>query len=197
MLQAHHKEIGLREAKREDSRAIAELFRISSGGVADYIWELLKPEYPGLDLLDIGEQRYAREGVNFSCSNCTIAEHDGSVLGMLHAYVMPETTEPETDPVLRPYAELEAPGSLYISGVALFEEYRGLGIGGRLMAAALEDAQSRGLTQLSLIAFEQNEGSWRLYLRLGYDVIDQRQVVPHPLIRYTGNALLMTRPVSK
>ena len=197
MLPAQHKEIGLREAKREDSRSIAELFRISSGGVADYIWQLLKPEYPGLDLLDIGERRYARDGVNFSCSNCTIAEHDGSVLGMLHAYEMPETTEPETDPVLRPYAELEAPGSLYISGVALFPEYRSLGIGSRLMEAALQDAQSRGLTQLSLIAFEQSEGSRRLYFRLGYDMVDQRPIVPHPLIRYTGNALLMTRSVPK
>jgi len=195
MLDARDQEIGLRSATRADSRAIAELFRISSGGVADYIWQLLKPEYPGLDLLDIGEQRYAREGVNFSCENCVIAEHDGSVLGMLHAFEISEASEAETDPVLRPYAELEAPGSLYISGVALFPEYRGLGIGSRLMDAALQTAQERDLPKLSLIAFEQNEGSWRLYLRLGYDVIDQRPVVPHPLIRYTGNALLMTRPV--
>ena len=195
MLDARDKEIGLRSATSKDSRAIAELFRISSGGVADYIWTLLKPEYPGLDLLDIGERRYAREGVNFSCENCTIAEHDGSVLGMLHAFEMPQSSEEETDPVLRPYAELEAPGSLYISGVAMFPEYRGLGIGTRLMNAAMETAQMRDLAKLSLIAFEQNEGSWRLYLRLGYDVVDQRAVVPHPLIRYTGNALLMTRAV--
>ena len=97
MLDARDKEIGLRSAKREDSRAIAELFRISSGGVADYIWQLLKPEYPGLNLLDIGEQRYAREGVNFSCENCIIAEHDGSVLGMLHAFEITEVAEAETD----------------------------------------------------------------------------------------------------
>lgn len=195
MFDALQKEIGLRAACRADSRAIAELFRISSGGVADYIWQLLKPEYPGLDLLDIGERRYAREGVNFSCQNCTIAEHDGAVLGMLHAYEMTEASEPETDPVLRPYAELEAPGSLYISGVALYPEYRSLGIGSRLMNAAMETAKERGIDRLSLIAFEQNQGSWQLYLRLGYDVVDQRAVVPHPLIRYTGNVLLMTRPV--
>ncbi len=196
MFDAHQKEVQLRAARREDSRAIAELFRISSGGVADYIWQLLKPEYPGLDLLDIGEQRYAREGVNFSCQNCTIAEHDGAVLGMLHAYEMNEPGEPESDPVLRPYAELEALGSLYISGVALYPEYRGLGIGTRLMNAALLTAKERGIEKLSLIAFEQNQGSWQLYLRLGYDVVDQRAVVPHPLIRYTGNALLMTRPAT-
>lgn len=196
MLVGRNKEVSLRAARREDSRAIAELFRLSSGGVADYIWQLLKPEYPGLDLLDIGEQRYAREGVNFSCENCTIAEHDGAVLGMLHAYEMTDSSEPETDPVLRPYAELEAPGSLYISGVALFPEYRNLGIGSRLMDAAMQTARERDVPKLSLIAFEQNEGSWRLYLRLGYDVVDQRPVVPHPLIRYTGNALLMTRAVN-
>ena len=184
MFEGREREIGLRPATQADSRAIAELFRIASGGVADYIWQLLKPEYPGL------------EGVNFSCDNCTIAEHDGSVLGMLHAYEMAAPGEPETDPVLRPYAELESPGSLYISGVALFPEYRNLGIGSRLMDAALQTARNSDLPELSLIAFEQNEGSWRLYLRLGFDVVDQRPVVPHPLIRYTGNALLMTRAVT-
>ena len=38
-----------------DSRRIAELFRIRSGGVADYIWRTLVT--PGASLLDVGARR--------------------------------------------------------------------------------------------------------------------------------------------
>ena len=51
-----------RPAIREDSRKIAELFGIASGGVAEYVWGTLAPQYPGLTPLEIGERRYAREG---------------------------------------------------------------------------------------------------------------------------------------
>ena len=52
--------VTFRPATREDSRKIAELFRIASGGVAEYVWSTLAPEYPGLTSLEIGARRYAR-----------------------------------------------------------------------------------------------------------------------------------------
>jgi hypothetical protein len=55
----------LRPARSGDCRRIAELFRISSDGVADYIWRTLQADYPGLSLLEIGERRYARENTAF------------------------------------------------------------------------------------------------------------------------------------
>ena len=90
---------------------IAELFRISAGGVADYIWQLLASEFPGLSLLDIGECRYGREGEAFSYQHCTIADRDGEVAGMLHGYEMPAGTAPEDDPVLRPYQPVDEVGT--------------------------------------------------------------------------------------
>ena len=80
--------------------------------------------FPGHSLLEIGERRYQRENTAFSYQNCVVAERAGEVIGMLHAFVIEPAAgppgEPDSiDPVLRPYAELEAPGSLYISGVAL------------------------------------------------------------------------------
>ena len=56
-------------------------------------------------------------------------------------------------------------------------------------------AKANGTSQLSLIAFEENTGSVRLYERLGYEVVDRAPVVPHPIIKYGGDALLMTRSV--
>jgi len=45
------------------------------------------------------------------------------------------------------------------------------------------------------VAFEENRGAVRLYRRLGYREIARAPIVPHPLIRSTGDALLMVTEV--
>jgi ribosomal protein S18 acetylase RimI-like enzyme len=181
----------LRPAVKADSAAIAKLFLISSDGLAAYIWSRLAE--PGEELAAVGARRYAREGVAFSYQNCVIAECDGEVAGMLHAFPMEhDPGAAEADPVLRPYSELEDYGSLYVSGVALFPRYRGSGIGTQLMAAAVERAQGLGLQRVSLICFEQNTSAMRLYRRLGYTEIGRRPIVPHPTLHYAdGDAVLL------
>ena len=191
----------LRAARREDSRRIAELFRISSEGIADYIWSRLQAGYPGLSLLEIGERRYERVDTAFSYQNCVVGERAGEVIGMLHAFVIePAGPEPAAeadaiDQVLRPYAELEAPGSLYISALALLPGERGRGGGTRLLEAARKRARAEGCPELSLICFAANADALRLYARQGFTVLDRRDIVPHPMIHATGEALLMTAPV--
>ena len=101
----------LRPALRRDSRDIARLFRISSEGVADYIWSKLAQQ--GQSPIDVGCARYAREAVDFSYRNCIVAEQAGRVIAMLHGFEMTADADAkeETDPVLRPYRELEIPGT--------------------------------------------------------------------------------------
>jgi ribosomal protein S18 acetylase RimI-like enzyme len=182
----------VRPADKADAAAIAALYRISSDGVADYIWTRLAE--PGEDLLDVGRRRYERENTPFSYQNCTLVEIDGEVAGMLVAFPMhvdPDAVE--TDPVLAPYGELEEDGSYYVCGVALFPAFRGRGLGTRLMRLAEEQARARRLGKLSLIVFEANAGAKRLYERLGYREVARAAIVPHPLIRHTGDAVLMVK----
>jgi ribosomal protein S18 acetylase RimI-like enzyme len=195
MMQA---ETRYRPARKEDCRTIAELYRISSDGVADYIWHGLAE--PGEKHIAVGERRYAREDTVFSYRNCTVAERNGEVIGMLVAFpVEPDSEVSESDemvdPVLKPYSELERPGSFYICGMALFPEYRGQGLGTRMLELARQQAYKRGCNELSLIVFEQNAGAKRLYERHGFREVDRRPVVPHELIHYTGDALLMVAGV--
>ena len=120
---------------------------------------------------------------------------------MMHAFAIEPAergrapTAATVDPVLRPYAELELPGSLYISALAVLPPYRGQGLGTRFLAAARERARRLGCPALSLICFAQNEGARRLYEREGFTVIDRRDIVPHPMIHAAGEALLMAAPV--
>jgi ribosomal protein S18 acetylase RimI-like enzyme len=106
----------------------------------------------------------------------------------------PESSGAAEPDVLAPYSELEVPGSYYVCGVALVPEARGQGLGTAFMEIARSEARERELLTLSLLVFEQNVGAVRLYERLGYRVVDRRPVVPHPLIRYTGDVLLMVAP---
>jgi ribosomal protein S18 acetylase RimI-like enzyme len=184
----------LRPAVQADCPDIARLFLIASDGLAAYIWSRM--DMPGLSLEEIGALRYAREGVAFSFRNCLVAEHDDAVAGMLHAYPMtrPDTPQPEDDPILRPYGELEDYGSLYISGIALYPEHRGRGIGTQLLDAAAVRARSLGLPRLSLICFERNLRAMALYRRRGFAAIDRRPLVPHESLKYAdGDAVLMAR----
>jgi ribosomal protein S18 acetylase RimI-like enzyme len=184
----------LRAATSADCADIARLFLIASDGLAAYIWSRM--DMPGLSLEEIGARRYAREGVAFSYQNCLIAEKDGAVAGMLHAYPMmrPEAPQPEDDPILRPYSELEDYGSLYISGIALYPRYRGRGLGTQLLDAAGRRAAVLGLPRLSLICFERNMRAMALYRRRGFREMDRRPLVPHPSLKYPdGDAVLLAR----
>lgn len=184
--------IKFRPALKSDCRSIAELYRLSSDGVADYIWTKLAQ--PGEDILEVGTRRYQREESDFSYLNCTIAELEGVVAGMLVAFpifVDPEYVE--EDPVLAPYSNLEEDNSYYICGIAFFPEYRGRGLGRKLMGLAEQHAGEKGFSKLSLIVFEENRIAKELYIKLGYREVAQQPIVPHPLIHYRGDAILMVK----
>ena len=183
-----------RPARKEECRNVAELFRIASEGVADYIWSKIAEE--GEDILEIGAKRYEDEDSLFCYKNCIIAEIDAEVAGMLVAfpmYVDPEKDFSESDPVLLPYEKLEEDNSYYICAVALFEKYRGKGIGSKFMDIAENKAREDGFNKLSLLVFEKNTGAKRLYERLGYVEVAREPTVPHPLIHYTGDVILMVK----
>jgi ribosomal protein S18 acetylase RimI-like enzyme len=190
--------VAFRPATKGDSLRIAELFSISSDGVVDYVWSTLAAEYPGLAPVEIGAVRYASGEGNFSYTNCVVAEREGEVIGQLCTYpVVPDPAEPDepVDPVLEPYGRLEIPDTLYVSSLALFDEFRGMGLGTKLLSIAREQARERGFDALSLLVFEQNTGALRLYRREGFREVDRTPVVRHPLINHTGDVLLMTAGV--
>lgn len=185
-----------RPATVADCYDIAHLFKIASGGVAEYTWTTMQADYPGLSPIEIGERRYASDKTIFTYKNSIVASHDDQVMGVLVTFaIADEVDEPsETeDQVLAPYS-LEAPGSWYICAMALFPEFRGQGLGTKLLAIAHGQAQERGFNELSLLVFQQNTAAVRLYERNGFKTIDRAAVVPHNLIQYTGNVLLMTAP---
>ena len=184
--------INYRPAVRADARRIAELYSIASEGVSDYIWS--KQAKPGDNLLDIGQRRYERRNTPYSYENCLVAETGGRVVAVLMAYPMQEDNDyVEDDPVLKPFWVLEEPGSYYIAGVAVEADWRRKGIAGTLLQMAEDKCRKLNLNKLSLICFEANTVAHDIYMRLGYRETMRKTIVPHPLIHFTGAAMLLVK----
>ena len=61
----------------------------------------------------------------------------------------------------------------YLSNVAVYPEYRSMGLGSRLLYALEEEAKSVGKSGMVLHADVTNHGAIRLYERLGYKIEDK------------------------
>lgn len=190
----------IRPATKSDAKIIAELIAESSSGVAVIEWQETADEQNST-ALEIGEAMYQNESGDYSYKNVQIAEIDGQAVGMMLCFAMPKDKQrnPDERPtinspnVFAPYMYLEEYNSWYVSGVAVYPEFRGQGIGSQFMQLAERQAKENGFSRISLIAFEQNTGSVRLYERLGYRIIDQAPIIPHEKIPYVGAALLMVK----
>jgi ribosomal protein S18 acetylase RimI-like enzyme len=190
---------GIRPAVPDDSRFIAEMLDLSSDGVALIEWTEAARETGERTPLDIGAQLYTADRGDYSYRNCRLAEVAGQRAGMLLSFPLRArdaahaAAPPPFDPgdVFAPYRYLEAPDTWYVCGVAVLPRYRGRGIGTRLMQLARDQARQQGYERLSLVVFEENAAAVRLYRRLGYEVVNRAPIVPHPLIRARGDALLM------
>jgi len=189
-----------RQATQADCRAIAELALMAGEGIPAYFWEQAKQ--PGQAIEDVGAQNAASDTENFSWRNVHLAVNGGAVAGMLLAYRLPDAEHAEDleefPAFIRPLIELEqcVPGSFYINMLATYPEYRNQAVGTTLMGLADKLAANAGCSLLSVEVFEQNAGALRLYRRLGYAIVDKRPVVPHPCHPYTGDVVLLTKPVS-
>ena len=192
-----------RPAQPRDSRFIAEMIDVSSDGIALIDWMETAQAVGNKTALDVGAENYASDEGDYSYRNCFIAERSGQLVGMLLSFAM-RAREPDvivlappfdgTD-VFAPYKYLEEPDSWYICGVAVTPDHRGRGIGREFMQIARKQAIRHGYDRLSLVVFEENSTAIGLYQSLGYKVIKRAPIVPHPLIRCSGDALLMVASI--
>jgi ribosomal protein S18 acetylase RimI-like enzyme len=190
-------DLRLRPARKDDAENLARLIDIAGEGFGMYLWS--QAAKPGESALEIGKRRAQREDGGFSYRHATIAEVDEKVAGLLLGYRLAEpyvlgdlSALPD---MVRPLVELEAeaPGTWYVNALAVFPEYRGQGVGARLLAEAELRAIEVGAPGLSLIVADQNVRAKRLYLRTGYRATGRRPLVPFPGYAHSGDWVLMTK----
>ncbi|KPK12335.1 MAG: hypothetical protein AMJ68_02270 [Acidithiobacillales bacterium SG8_45] len=190
----------IRKATLMDCYPLAELALIAGEGIPAFFWEQSKENEQ--DILAVGARNLESESENFSYKNAHVATIEGNIAGMLLAYRLPSKEEAENlydyPEFIRPLIELEqcVPDSFYINMLASYPQYRNKGIGTALMSTVNKLAQNANCQTVSVEVFGQNEGALRLYQRLGYHIVESRDVIPHPCHKYTGKIFLLTKAIS-
>lgn len=196
------KKITIRPACSDDATSMAKLIDIAGEGIPNLLWS--KMAEPGQLALDVGRERACREMGGFSYRNALVAESEGSVVGMMLGYIVPQPDDEEIHglaelpDLVRPFVELEhqSVGTFYINALAVFPGLRGSGIGSQLLAAAEQRAGELGATFMSIQFFAQNEDAGKLYRRIGYEFIAKTPVLSHPCQPYyTGDVELLMKPI--
>ena len=119
---------------------MAELVNFAGENMPVYLWG--KMAGPGQSAWEFGRLRAQRQEGGFSYRNTVIAQaEDGRVAGCLIGYPLPKQPEPippDLPPMFVPLQELEdfAPGTWYVNVLAFYPEFRGRGLGTRLLGLA-------------------------------------------------------------
>jgi len=94
-----------------------------------------------------------------------------------------------------PLQELEnlAPDTWYVNVLAIRPQFRGAGLGTRLLAHADDIASRRGHRGLSVIVSDANRGARRLYERCGYEEAASRAMVKEAWVNEGQNWVLLMK----
>jgi ribosomal protein S18 acetylase RimI-like enzyme len=185
-----------RPAVIADAPLLAELVNYAGEGLPLYLWS--KMAAAGEDAWDIGRRRAAREEGSFSYRNAAIIEHAGQAAGCLIGYQIPDEPKPigaDMPAMFVPMQELEnlAPGTWYVNVLAVAPQFRGHGLGTRLLALADDTARGLGKRGLSVMVADSNRGARRLYERCGYRQRATRPAVKEGWVNDVRELVLLTK----
>lgn len=187
--------IAIRPARADEADFLLPLINRATEGLAEHMW--LEMADQGQDPWDWARQRMQAEGSGICWRKAWVAEADSIPAGCLFAYAIgdePVAIDPDDDPLFTPLAELEnmAPGTGYVFVLSTLREFRGLGVGSRLLQFA--EQRFRGRNGMSLIVADNNQRAKALYERNGYQKVATRPIVKGSWQSEGQNWVLMIKP---
>ncbi len=185
-----------RPASVVDLDHLVEFVLMAGEGLPDLAWAEMAE--PGESLRDVGLRRAGRDEGAFSWKNATIFERNGTVLGGMVGFRLPDEPVVISDDfpkAFRPLQELEnlACGSWYVNILGVYDTARGQGVGSAMLGHADAIAAQIGARGTSIIVFSDNEGAERLYRRSGYEEVARRKM-DYPEWKHHGcDAILLVK----
>lgn len=178
--------IQIRPARPTDAAVAAQLFQLSMGSLADYLFNN-DSSFAINSLMKLFSSNAGR----FGFGNALVAEADGESVGLLVSYPGKKLSslDLKTFPhlfsamgfsrvfdfirrgIFLPGGKEAEADEYYISNVGVIPSAQGRGIGARLLAHADEIARSMQLSKCSLLVSLKNDGARRLYERNGYQIV--------------------------
>ena len=189
-----------RPATLGDAADLAILIDIAGNGLPNRIW--LEKAGPGHSALEVGRQLVRSDASEDSFRNDTIAmmgtEIAGCVIGGLPEQLYDLSRVDEKPAIFRPVARLavQAAGTWYVDVTANFPQFRGQGLGRQMLESVATKAQDIGAPATTLVVGSWNDGAARLYAQCGYRPTAREPVTLPKSFLYSGEWVLMTRPLT-
>jgi ribosomal protein S18 acetylase RimI-like enzyme len=190
-------QIKYRDGLKKDSKQIAELIYIASGGAIEFLFHDL---VPNLSPTQIVAHNLENDYYPHSYKSAIVAEYNEDIIGVSLSY--PSHFHKITDEMKKflPKERIEhfkhfysarVEKSLLIDALCVHEKYRRKGIGSELIDLTKKKAEEIGYDTLSLIVFADNLTALQFYRNNGFEIIEKIELKPHELIPHKGGCLLM------
>ena len=174
-------EIHIRPAKFDDAQLLAKIFvyAIGEATAVSYLGETYEAV-----LTDICQSM----GTQYSYRNALVAECGGQCVGAIIGYDGAElhTLREGTFGVIRRYKRVSempedetAAGEFYIDSIGVLPDFRGNGVGRRLLQAMCSLAAERGHQRVGLLVDLENPDAERLYRSLGFECENMQTFFGH------------------
>ncbi len=125
----------------------------------------------------------ASDNNQYSYQNCWVAEEDGEVMAALVLYIgshlsalrqpVIDYLETEFSRCIKPEDETRE-GEYYIDSLGVQPDKQGKGIGTKLLQFVIDEYVNKQHQTLGLLVDEQNAKAKRLYLKLGFKMVDRK-----------------------
>lgn len=190
----------IRPATPRDATDLAVLIDMAGDGLPSYFWSKIAP--PEQSPIEYGRSRSMGEDGAFSFRNAFIAEVGGIVAGGSISYRLDDPVDlSELDAlheIAQPIVRLEAKaaGHWYVNVLAVYPEFRRLGIATGLLNHAEMLGRTTDSPGMALIVASENDASRRLYERVGYREKARLPLVAYPDFKRGGDWVLLTKPHS-
>ena len=172
----------IRRATADDAGVIAQAVAMAIGD------EKTLCSYCGKEYLPVLQEIACAERTQYSWRSAFVAEVDGATAGAIVGYdgAQLEELRANTFAIIercvgfRPSVanETEA-GEYYLDSVGVKPEFRGMGIGRRLISALCEEAFRQGYERVGLIVEPNNTKAQTLYSSVGFRCVGEREFFSH------------------
>lgn len=177
--------INFKTAQLQDCDQIADWINVVGHGHIEYLLDSLVPDLFALRHLAL----VLAEDPNYSYKNVDLAEHKGSVVGLIFSYHSASnqlTTEMQSilseDRIqwMRYFSDNQIDNSWYINTLGVVEESRRQGIAKLLIECASKRALQNDTDCLSLHVYENNDVAINLYETCGFTIERKIELAAHP-----------------
>jgi len=192
-----------RIGKPEDCAKIAEGIDLASGGIVEFLFHGLLENHTAPQVMaDILHDEIGYE----SYKNAVVAEYQGEIVGIVYSYpakyheISEETRRffpSDRLELLADFFNSRVEDSLFLDSIYVDENFRGRGIGNKLIALTKQKAKESSYKKLSLMVMNENMIARRAYERNDFKIFKHIDIKEHQLIPNKGGIYLLVSDVDR